>query len=1535
MLLCAVMLSTNTGIDCVYAAEISENVPADAAKNSAEEPADETLLDENNDDETLPGHDEGMSENEETKEEPSTAEEVIPDEEEIQTQTVTSSVSDSYQYDIITTDVGFSSITITKYTGSESNLTIPGTIEGYPVTQINERAFSGCNTLTEVEIPDTVTWIGNGAFSYCTALEKINMPDSVTELGYMVFSYCTALKDIRLSKRLEKVDYSAFSNCTSLAEIEIPKNMRISQPSMSIFDNCSSLQTVKFEEGITKINANLLCNCNGLRTIEIPDTVTEIGYQAFKDCVNLSKVTLPKGLEKMGSGAFMGCSSLTSIELPKSLVDVVGSGSANTAVFKGCSSLRSVSFEEGTDKILDCLFAGCDGLETITIPETVTEIGDYAFMDCTSLKEIKIPGSVEKIGRYAFNGCVLFTSVEVPENVKKIDAGCFGNCTALSSAVIHAKDATLSNAVFEGCTALSSVTLPSELTEIGGTVFKGCKSLKQIALPQTLEKIYVRAFEGSGMTHIEFPENVEYLGPSVFLDCTDLSSVLLSYKLENIWNGCFSGCSSLTEISIPYYVSSIDSEAFKGCTSLQTVRMPRSVEKIEDNAFSNSELTILGVKGTYAETYAATKGYTFKEDNIHAEKIILPESVMIRRYGGTKKLYAKLVPSDCNDEIIWSSGNPDMAEVGEDGTVRTKNSDGDVIITASAGGSQASCKVSIMDGVSAVTVVPSAITLAAGESFTVKAIVDKSDAFDNKLRWSTDADYVANVVKIDNETAVITGRETGIGNTVNINASVEGHSDVYGSCRVTVIGTAVNAKTVSELESSHDYENGLNQVWIYKKEGARRLQVTFDERTALEQDHDFIEISYADGKETARYTGAELAGKTVVVSGDTVRIRLNSDDTGSAWGFKVTKVEQVEIPVCLVDFQMQGHGEAPAAQQVEQGEKVREPDSPAAEGFIFKGWYKDAACTEPWDFGKSIVESDMVLYAGWEKEVTYKVSFNLQDHGNALADYTGIRAGSLIQEPAAPQAEDYKFLGWYKDASCTERWNFAQDTVQKDTVLYAGWESTVTYTLSFDMQGYGTALPEYTGLRPGSLVKEPTVPQAGGYAFLGWYKDAAYTDKWDFSKDMVNADTILYAKWEKDETYDGVLWEDISAPDSKPDGIWVAGIKAAVYTGQAVTQEIRVYDGSRKLEEGLEYTVSYKNNKNTASGKKIPTVTVSGKGDYKKFKESYPFSINPVDISAENGVRVEDVVAVYTGKIQNKKIPTVTYNDKKLSNKKDFTVSYEGSGDYTKVGVYPITVKGIGNFTGTLTASLYITDGTPMSKAKVSKISKQNYRNGEEVKPDLTVKIGKNTLILGEDYTVAYENNREIGTAAAVITGNESKGYIGTKRVTFKITGNTLGKVKVTDIESCIYNGRSQNQDAMKVVLKKGGETLKKDKDYLVDYSKNKNAGKATITITGINSYSGIIKKTFKINAYELKEDDPRLGGLDAIIGIYDETGKIKAEPELTFDGRKLVKGKDYTLSYKNNKKAAPGKTAKEPQIIIKGRGNFKGRLVKTIIVQQ
>ena len=123
-------------------------------------------------------------------------------------------------------------------------------------------------------------------------------------------------------------------------------------------------------------------------------------------------------------------------------------------------------------------------------------------------------------------------------------------------------------------------------------------------------------------------------------------------------------------------------------------------------------------------------------------------------------------------------------------------------------------------------------------------------------------------------------------------------------------------------------------------------------------------------------------------------------------------------------------------------------------------------------------------------------------------------------------------------------------------------------------------------------------------------------------------------------------------------------------------------------------------------------------------------------------------------------------------------------------------------------------------------------------------------------------------------------------------------------------------------------KTLKEGKDYTIAYQNNKNAGTATVIFTGINGYSGTLKKTFKINPYDLQADtDKKISYSKKLSVPYAKDGSCP-EPDIYFNGTKLKKNRDYSLSYKNNKAVNSGvDSTAAPVAVVKGKGNFKGTL--------
>jgi uncharacterized repeat protein (TIGR02543 family) len=118
--------------------------------------------------------------------------------------------------------------------------------------------------------------------------------------------------------------------------------------------------------------------------------------------------------------------------------------------------------------------------------------------------------------------------------------------------------------------------------------------------------------------------------------------------------------------------------------------------------------------------------------------------------------------------------------------------------------------------------------------------------------------------------------------------------------------------------------------------------------------------------------------------------------------------------------------------------------------------------------------------------------------------------GSLLTQPADPTRAGYRFMGWYKEYSLINAWNFDADVVTSNRTLYAKWV-TVTYTVTFESNG-GSAVGQQTATA-NRKIAAPTTPVRSGHTFNGWYKEAALTNAWNFASDTVTSNLTLYAKW--------------------------------------------------------------------------------------------------------------------------------------------------------------------------------------------------------------------------------------------------------------------------------------------------------------------------------------------------------------------------------------------------------------------------------------
>ena len=835
--------------------------------------------------------------------------------------------------------------TITGYTGNVSALVIPEEIDGHKVIALGDNAFKGKKLLEYVEIANTVTYIGSQCFESDKELANVKLSSNIKRMESGAFGNCTSLTEITIPKSLEEAgreygfgmyDYGPFCGCTNLKTVKLEKGL--TQIAGNLFMRCYGLEDIDIPDTVTTIGENAFKLCTSIKSVTIPDTVTYIGSQCFESDKELVNVKLSSNIKRMESGAFGNCTSLTEITIPKSLEEAgreYGFGMYDYGPFCGCTNLKTVKLEKGLTQIAGNLFMRCYGLENIDIPDTVTTIGENAFKLCTSLENVKMYNSIDEINGRAFAGCTSLKSVSLPDSITGMGTEIFSGCTSLSSVKLPNKRVNIMSSTFEGCTSLTEITLPDTVTTIQDHAFKNCTALKtinwsksitdiqsyafencdaltkldipntvtnigtgafyecggftDIAVPNSVKNLGSRAFENcDALAKVSISDSVTSMGEKAFYDCDALTDVELGTEITQIPTSCFEHCDALPSVVLPYRVSKVGDNAFKNCVALIEITIPRATTSISSSVFSYpAKMTVYGISGTYAETFANQQGMKFVDKAVKATNVVLDKTELTLNRGMKYSLTMTVTPATFTDEVSWKSTNVNVAAIAEDGTVTAKEA-GQATIKVTVGDVSATCKVNVVQPVTSIYLNKTSLEMTALDTYQLQASVYPSEANNKEVSWESSDEKVATV----DENGLVQAKEKG---TAVITAKAKDGSEVSRSCKVTVKNTAYVVTDISKLESTHNYENNCSDFWVYTKAGASALNITFNSKTALEEDFDYLYVFDKENKQVGKYTGTQLAGKTITVSGDTVKIQLVSDDAGNAWGFKVDVItEKVE-----------------------------------------------------------------------------------------------------------------------------------------------------------------------------------------------------------------------------------------------------------------------------------------------------------------------------------------------------------------------------------------------------------------------------------------------------------------------------------------------------------------------------------------------------------------------------------------------------------------------------------------------------------------
>ena len=435
------------------------------------------------------------------------------------------------------------------------------------VDEIDSYAFYGCEAMTAVTIPNSVTQIGSYAFYGCSALTSVSIPNSVTQIGSYAFYGCTALTAINVDSKNQ--DYCSDNG---------------------ILYNKAKTELVIYPEGKTDssftvpntVTSLCLRNLPGLTSLNIPNSVTDLTlwslpgltelnisnsatYLTLYDLPGLTVLNITNSVTKL---SLSNLSGLTALNIPNSVTDL------DLTNMPGLTALNI------PNSVTDLILTTMPGLTSLNIPNSVTYLC-LSDMPETSLPNI--PNSVTDLKLINMNG---ITSLNVPNTVKNLE---LYHCTSLET--VDLQEGALQSVDFSGCSALTSVNIPDCVTNLFFGAFVGCTSLTRVKLPKGLTEIPSYTFDGcKSLTKISrLPATVTKIGGNAFYGCRSLEEIEIPAGVTEIPKGTFCGCRSLKTIEMPG-VTKIGDMAFACCPNL-TLNIPNSITDLGKCAIGASAIT--------------------------------------------------------------------------------------------------------------------------------------------------------------------------------------------------------------------------------------------------------------------------------------------------------------------------------------------------------------------------------------------------------------------------------------------------------------------------------------------------------------------------------------------------------------------------------------------------------------------------------------------------------------------------------------------------------------------------------------------------------------------------------------------------------------------------------------------------------------------------------------------------------------------------------------------------------------------------------
>lgn len=436
---------------------------------------------------------------------------------------------------------------ITSYAYTTEELTIPETVDGYPVAglrkeDVNSHPQYNIGVLT---IPAHVKSIQASAFQGSSIVSLI-VESSETVLGVGAFQNCDRLTSVTLPDDLEALPALCFSGCTSLTTIHLPNSL--TSIGESCFDGCIKLNALHLPSQLKTLGSSSFANCSKLRDITLPGSLKDIGDNAFARCTSLESIIIPDSVTEIGSSAWIECSSLENVQFPSSF-----SNKLKPRVFQRCTSLKAISLPDGIEVLGKLAFEGCSALRTIHLPAQLS-ISDIPTDEEDPFKECALDmtfsadrssdaytWAIKRGWTYVNPSSFAWTQdIWIGNTQNGVQLSWSGDAPSAIRAdndVVTIDSKGFLTSSQPGLFCITAISMGETFTT---NVL--IRAAHPIILPFSLELLYEEALAGTAFTEIILPDGLLHVAANVFSACSKLTIVSLPESLKDIDDHAFDGC---------------------------------------------------------------------------------------------------------------------------------------------------------------------------------------------------------------------------------------------------------------------------------------------------------------------------------------------------------------------------------------------------------------------------------------------------------------------------------------------------------------------------------------------------------------------------------------------------------------------------------------------------------------------------------------------------------------------------------------------------------------------------------------------------------------------------------------------------------------------------------------------------------------------------------------------------------------------------------------------------------------------------------